>query len=335
MRKWLDKYALFAAIIVGAIGFPLFKPLTPALPYLLFGMLFFTFCKVDPKSLRFTPWHGWALLLQIGWAVLSYLIVTGLAMVLPILSDPAIAQSVMLCFLMPSATAAPIIAGKLGGSIQDLTTYTLLTNLLTAVIVPFLFPFVNTELDMVFWQAFWLILRRVAPVLLGPLVTAWIIRFAYNAIQQHKGSGKVFALSTTWAQMPFYLWVGTILILMGDITYTLIHSSYSGWSALFICLGAALSCFLQFRMGHRVGFRCPSPICEKDYHDVVINPKRAPHTPQGVSFVTAGQALGQKNTTLAIWLADTYLHPLAALGPAVYMIVQNFYNSSQLRRAAK
>ena len=68
--------------------------------------------------------------------------------------------------------------------------------------------------------------------------------------------------------------------------------------------------------------------------DVPVNPAAVPTTKRGISRLTAGQAFGQKNTTLAIWMAQTYLLPLSAVGPAVYMIVQNVFISFQLRQAA-
>ncbi|KAA6308376.1 hypothetical protein EZS27_039945, partial [termite gut metagenome] len=46
--------------------------------------------------------------------------------------------------------------------------------------------------------------------------------------------------------------------------------------------------------------------------------------------IISGQALGQKNTILAIWMAHTYLNPLAAVGPGFYVLWQNVINSWQL-----
>jgi len=46
--------------------------------------------------------------------------------------------------------------------------------------------------------------------------------------------------------------------------------------------------------------------------------------------ISGGQALGQKNTILAIWMAHAYLQPLAAVGPGAYMLWQNLINSWQL-----
>jgi BASS family bile acid:Na+ symporter len=46
----------------------------------------------------------------------------------------------------------------------------------------------------------------------------------------------------------------------------------------------------------------------------------------------ASQSLGQKNTTLTIYLALAYANPLVALGPTCYVIWHNLWNSWQLHR---
>lgn len=46
--------------------------------------------------------------------------------------------------------------------------------------------------------------------------------------------------------------------------------------------------------------------------------------------VSAGQALGQKNTIVGIWLTVTFLNPVAAVAPGAYVLWQNLVNSWQL-----
>jgi BASS family bile acid:Na+ symporter len=48
--------------------------------------------------------------------------------------------------------------------------------------------------------------------------------------------------------------------------------------------------------------------------------------------VAGGQSVGQKNTLLAILLAQSYLHPLSSVAPAAYIVWQNLINSWQLSR---
>ena len=46
--------------------------------------------------------------------------------------------------------------------------------------------------------------------------------------------------------------------------------------------------------------------------------------------ISGGQALGQKNTILAIWMAHTYLNPLSSVAPGSYVLWQKYINSWQL-----
>ena len=73
---------------------------------------------------------------------------------------------------------------------------------------------------------------------------------------------------------------------------------------------ALVICVAQFALGRYVGRRYGDP-------------------------VSGGQGLGQKNTILAIWMAQVYLNPLASIAPASYVLWQNLINSWQLWRKGK
>lgn len=332
MKSFLDRNALWLSMLLGVIGYPLFRYLTPLLPPMIFLMLFFTFCKIDPLDLRLRRWHWGVLAVQLILSVGIYYAVVYICNALQVepMQASVLAQGLMMCIIMPTATAAPIIAGKLGGSIQNLTSFTLLSNFATAIVVPVFFPIVNAEVGMTFWTASWLILRRVAPLLLGPFFAAWLLRIGYNTYQQHHGSDKTFVLSHIWSSMPFYLWAGTLIILMADITHTLVTQHYDYQTVVRLCVGSLLACLLQFYLGKQIGFRFPAATIGEENHDEEINPAATPHDMPSVSRVTAGQAFGQKNTTLGVWMAQTYLNPLAAIGPAAYIVWQNIFNSLQL-----
>ena len=344
IKSFLDRNALSLAMLVGVVGFPVFRHLTWMLPPLIFLMLFFTFCKINPLDLRLRTWHCVVLATQLTLGIGIYygLLAIG-SEVIGRLGDQVIgandiaiiSQGLMLCILMPTATAAPIIAGKLGGSIQNLTSFTLLSNIATAIIVPLFFPVVNPSAGIEFATAFWMILKKISPLLLGPFFAAWLLRIGYNFYQRKKGSDKTFTLSKKWATMPFYVWVMTLIVLMADLTYTLIHQEYSYWTIGILCVGSIATCLLQFWLGRRIGLRFPATTKGEDYRDVLINPEAANYSMEQVSRITAGQAFGQKNTTLAIWMAQAYLVPVASMAPAAYIIWQNLFNSIQLSRAGK
>ena len=320
VKRLFDANALWLGMLIGAVGYRLFLPLEPILPWLIFFMLFFTFCKVNPLDLRLRKWHWVVLALQIILSLATY------AGVYLLTENRFLAQGLMLCFIMPTATAAPIIAGKLGGSIQNLTTFTLLSNFATSLIVPAVFPLVNPLAEKAFWPAFTLIISRIAPLLLGPFILAWLLRLGYQWKTKRE-----FVLSTQAAQIPFYLWVASITVLTSVVTETVVTNyQLQITNILILLVSSFFACLLQFGLGKLIGYYLPAPSKGKDYEDVLINPAAAPKTMAGVSSITAGQAFGQKNTSLGVWMAQTYLHPLAALGAAAYIIWQNIFNSVQL-----
>ncbi len=359
-------------MLIGAIGYKWLVVLSPILPWLIFLMLFFTFCKVNPMDLRLHKWHWVVLGMQM---LLSFVVYT---VIITFTHNTILAQGLLMCFVMPTATAAPIIAGKLGGSIQNLTTFTLLSNFATAIIVPATFPLINQDLSPLtcnlspitsnlstyFWPAFLLILSRIAPLLLGPFFLAWLLRISYNYYQRKKylsamqsysesnptaersyspkGGPKEFELSPGLAQIPFYLWVASIIVLFATVTQTVITYLQAPISnqqspitnILILLVSSFFACLLQFGLGKFIGYHLPAPSKGRDYQDVLINPAAAPTTMAGVSSITAGQAFGQKNTSLGVWMAQTFLNPMSSLGAAAYIIWQNIFNSVQLAIAA-
>ena len=324
LRKYFDGNALWLSMLIGCVGYKLFLPLKPTLPIWIFFMLFFTFCKVNPLDLRLHRWHWVVLITQLLFSFLTYTLTMYFS------GDPVLAQGLLMCFIMPTATAAPIIAGKMGGSIQNLTTFTLLSNFATAIIVPATFPLINPAADMTFWSAFLLILSRVAPLLLGPFFSAWIVRLIYKARKKQE-----FVLSKRLAVIPFYLWVASIIVLSAVVTKDVVDNFEVYLSSIiYLLIGSFFACLFQFFIGKWIGYKLPAPSKGRDYQDVLINPAAAPKTMAGVSSITAGQAFGQKNTSLGVWMAQTYLNPLAALGAAAYIIWQNIFNSLQLAIAA-
>ena len=74
MLKFLKNWTLPIAMLVGAIGYPLFITLSFLTPVLIFTMLLLTFCKVSPRDLKPKPLHLWLLLIQIFGAIAVYLL---------------------------------------------------------------------------------------------------------------------------------------------------------------------------------------------------------------------------------------------------------------------
>lgn len=310
--RFLKNWTLPVAMVTGAIGYFFFanvsfvapaKPFVDGLitiltPLLIFAQLLLTFCKIEVRELKPRAWHGWLLLFQ-SVACLS---MACLLVFFPMNETyREIFEAAMVCLICPTATAAAVITGKLGGSASTLTTYTLLSNLLAAVAVPLTFPWVEPHAGIGFLAAFLKILSKVFPLLLFPFFLALLLRAFLP---------KVHRFLTGFHDAAFYLWGVSLAIVSGQTVRSLANSTASPAVEWLIAFAGLVTCCLQFYLGKRIGGH---------YQD----------------RISGGQALGQKNTVLAIWMAYTYLNPLASVGPGSYVLWQNIINSWQLWKKRK
>ena len=308
LRRFTRDWALPLSMIAGASGYFVCRsmPLQPAVrevlvegvayvqPSLIFCMLTLTFCRIRLQDMRLKGWQWWLLVLQTGVAAALCLLHQSVADA----DCRVFLQSTMLCFLCPTATAAAVVTSKLGGDAGALTAYTLLINLCAAILIPTLVPIVNPTGELGFWLSFWLIVRKVFPLLIGPLLVAFTIR---------RISPALLRWLTSIPDLPFYLWLISLSLAIAVTTRILVHADVTLLLCLAIAIGSALACAVQFAVGRKVGRR---------YAD----------------STTAGQACGQKNTVLAIWVGYTFLDPLTALAGGFYSIWHNVFNAWQLYR---
>ncbi|MBP5307403.1 MAG: transporter [Paludibacteraceae bacterium] len=308
MFSFIRNWTLPIAMIAGGMLYLLFSQVEFFAPYrhgihtfsatlapiLVFLQLLVTFCKIPFRELLPQRFHLTLILVQFCTAVLFSL---------PVILYPGIPDTLRYClegaviiFICPTATAAAVITGKLGGSAATLTTYTLLSNLLAAFIVPILFPLLNPSVDVSFLQASRPILYKTVVLLILPFFVAVILRRHLPIVS---------SFLATVPDLAFYLWAICLTCVIGMAC----HASYTSEASLFsqvaIAVTALIVCILLFPLGKFIGTH---------YHQ----------------RISCGQALGQKNTTLALWMAYTYLSPIAALGPGAYIVWQNIVNSFQL-----
>ncbi len=308
---FIKKWTLPCGMAFGALVYTLFttiQPLAPVgsalgpycmklLPVLIFSMLYVTFCKIQITDLRPRAWHFW---LQ---GIRTALSAATVGMILQV-DDPdttIILEVGFICFISPTAAAAPVITEKLGGSIASLTVYTVIANCVTSVIIPFFFPMVEKGADITFHVAFMSIFKNVITVLLVPLCLAMLTRRYLPLVAE-----KIRSLKN----LAFYMWAFNLSIVMGMTVHNITTAQVDGMAmALLIILPLGVT-LLQFSIGKGVG------------------------SFYGES-ISAGQALGQKNTIVGIWLTVTFLNPTAAVAPCAYVIWQNLVNSWQLWYKAK
>ena len=285
----IRNFILPIAIILGIFFHGFFDKLSPIIPYLIFTMLFVSFCNVEVKNMKVSMFHFQLILFQLLFGLGIYFILG--------FFDESIAQGVLVTVLTPTATSAVVIAVMLGANLTTMVSYTLLCNLMVAFVAPLLFSFIGEHVDMAFWPSFWLILKKIFPILVVPLFLALLIKFI---------SPKTNSFIARHQSISFYIWAVSLTIVVGR-TIDFIYKQGASKTGLIIMMGiaSAVICFIQFAYGRYIG---------KKYGDVVAG----------------GQALGQKNTVFAIWMAQSYLLPLSSVVPALYVIWQNLFNSYQL-----
>lgn len=262
-------------------------------PYLIFIMLLITYCKVSFAHFRIDGSMWWLLAIQVAGAAVVYLLLR--------LFNAEIAQGIFICIYCPTATAAPVITGMLGGKIERVATYSLLSNLVVAFTAPVVLAFIGAGAGFDFMPAIAKIGINVLPLILGPLVVALLFKLTMprvrDAIASHQG-------------LSFYIWAVALIIVVGNAVSFLMKEPASRIpEILVIAVLSLVACLAQFYFGRRIGER---------YGD----------------RIAGAQSLGQKNTVLAIWLALTYLDPIASVGPACYIAWHNIVNSVQIYRRA-
>lgn len=302
IRDWMLIFAILAGIagyfvyvnipwldstheaMMGIVGF-----LQPAL---IFAMLFLTFCHIDLREIRPCKWLGWLLLIQSG----CFIGIGCVLMALPGNGLRVVLEGAMICLICPTATAAAVVTRKLGGSMAHITTYTILINLVASVLIPVMVPFVHPRPDTHVLNSMILILGKVFPLLLLPLVLAVLVK---------KLSPRIHKMMIAVPDLAFYLWTVALILAIAVTVRSIVHSTVA-ISAQIGLVGVSLgSCIFQFWLGRKIG---------EKYRDKI----------------TAGQALGQKNTVFAIWIGYTFFSPVTAVAGGFYSIWHNVVNSYQL-----
>ena len=290
-------------------------------PALIFAMLFLTFCRIEPRELKPHRWHWWLLLIQGGSFALLGLLAVWLMRSLPENSHDllVLVESAMLCLICPTATAAAVVTRKLGGDVPGITTYTILINLVTAVLVPLIVPLIHPMNGLDFYQAFSLIMVKVFPLLILPCLAAWLVRYLLP---------KLHRWLLGFPDLAFYLWAFDLALAIAVTTKSIAGSQMSVALLLLMTLISLACCAIQFALGRYVG-RCYRPRRTRSCH-----PERQRRISHGnIREITAGQALGQKNTVFAIWMGYTFMTPETAIVGGLYSIWHNLYNSYQLRKS--
>lgn len=213
--------------------------------------------------------------------------------------DPYLALAIFTISIAPTAAGAPVITSFLKRDVSYVTLSVLITSPVIALVIPPILSGIlaNTSSNFSAWE----IASPIFSLLFIPLGLSLLLRWLWKA-----GAQKLMRLN----KISFYLFLINVFI-AGAKASAFIQAQEQ--EALLLAAGIALAtgvvCIFQFKLGEWIGRK---------------------HLP-----IETGMALGRKNTMFGIWLALTFINPLAALGPMSYIIFQNMYNAWQMYQMDK
>ena len=282
------------AIIFGLLFHQWCNTLVLIVPYLIFSILLLNFTAVDIRKLRLLKMTGMnisLLLFQIIVSLGGYLLARAFG------SDEIVAEGILIAVLCPVAASSVVISCLLGANRETVTAHVILGNLMVAIVAPIYFSFIGIQQDMPFFESFWLILKRVSPIIAFPF---------FLALGCQIWLPKANAFISRYKAWSLHLWALALAITLGQtINFIFLHGKENLRSIIILGVISIFICAIQFGLGKLIG---------KKYGDIVAG----------------GQMLGQKNSALGIWMANIYLSPLASVSIALYSIWQNLFNSWQM-----
>jgi BASS family bile acid:Na+ symporter len=274
-------FGLLATMLLGAL-LPQLHSLSFLIQYLLMAMLFFAFLDIEFKPQTFQKSVIWVLLANVVVAFLSYSLLASF--------DILLALTAFMTAIAPTAIAAPVIISFIKGEIEYVVTAVLVTNVSSALIIPFALPFlIGADIQVSIPE----ILQPVLIVMFVPLIFARLVARLPAETQDFIRKGKPLA---------FPLWLVNLLIISANASNFLRNeNSNSGYILVIIALISLVICIINFGLGALLGGRR--------------------------NRQEASQSLGQKNLSFVIWIALTFINPLVAMGPTFYILFHHLYNS--------
>lgn len=232
--------------------------------------------------------------LQFVIVLFNILIGVGAWGALMLCGNRILAEAAFFCGITPLAMAAPVIVHLLHGKVEFTVTCLVLSNFIIAAALPFLMPMVVGEVDS---SMFLDVTGRVAMTMLLPALLAFGVR-------------RVYPRARLWApklrDWSLGLWIFTLTLIASSASQRIREDDIPLSAMVPIALVALCVCVTGFLIGYRLGY----PKLKRE----------------------CSQCLGQKNTTVTVYLAMTYVteSPLIFLGPVFYSVFHNVCNAVQL-----
>jgi BASS family bile acid:Na+ symporter len=214
------------------------------------------------------------------------------------LVDHELAMTAFIIAMAPTAISSTVIVGFIRGKVDFMVAAVLLTNIFAALVIPFILPYVvGTSVHISTWDV-------LLPVLITMFVPLTLARLSTHLPE------KAQAVLRTGKKLSFIVWLSNLFIISAKASYFLINERPGSLILFFQVAGVALLiCIVNFVIGAILG--------GKDY------------------WQESSQALGQKNTSFAIWIALAFMSPLVAMGPTIYTFFHHLYNTWQIYRFEK
>ena len=296
----------------------LLRPALIVLPF-IFGALFqhFTHCTWrTPGDINISLWYirgalmvmFYFVLLKIDFrklaprpshfAILAANIAMGLIpyFILNALGYRNLALAAFFVGITPTANAAAVVMDFLEGKVEYVMTGFVITNVAIDLALIGLIPLVCGD----FTGSFVLdVLYQILLVVAFPMLCAAATRGVCASLK--------WRVPRVPGMVTFMLWSSTLFVIAAQSTRFFQQYTELTWqTALTVSLVSFAICAVNFTCGKYLG--------GKEF-------KRE-----------ASQTLGQKNTTLTIFLALYFGTPEAALGPASYVLWHNLWNAFQMYR---
>lgn len=292
-KNWLTSngkvVSLLVTMLIG-MCIPQANGLTFLVQYLLMVMLFFSFLDLQINRSSFKTG---------AVKVLAANLITGFGWYfLFLLVNRELAMTAFITAIAPTAISSTVIVGFIRGKVDFMVAAVLLTNIATALVVPFAIPhIVGTDVRISTWD----VLLPVLITMFVPLILARLTTILPDKMKAVLRSGKKFT---------FPIWLFNLFIISAKASHFIFTEGSATVTDLLQIAGLALViCVVNFVIGAILGGR--------EY------------------WQESSQALGQKNNSFAIWIALTFINPLAAMGPTIYILYHHLYNTWQIYRFEK
>lgn len=285
------------AILLGIL-LPQAHVLSPALPFMIGLMMFLSFVgKVPPQQ------HGYTFKIEVKAFLASLVMLAVLWSVVEFFQLPreVLLGGAIIC-LCPPANAAPAMAKVLGGNPVLALKIFLSGNIIACFSIPLIYGYL-TGADASFAEVAMKIFNSIQPIISIPLAIALGLRAFYPELADK---------AVRFQKYTLLVWTISVFLILAKASYDIREMGFAElWNSgklSMLALVALILCIVQFTVGW-------------------FSDKKHP--------IESSQSMGQKNTTLVIWISSLYAGPVAAIAPTCYVIWQNLVLSWMCGRKKK